>query len=133
MSRWGSHWAPARTPGARSSHPSLTGLVYNCTWLPAPSAPPREEEEVSCRQRALHRGSTLHANLMQAGVSMPHGELFFPSQNPQRQPRQPLRIWKEANTISAALMSSRKEKRTTFQATMPSGSRQVLQVRRSYR
>lgn len=58
---------------------------------------------------------------------------YFPSQKPQRHPRQPLRIWREASTISVALTSSRREKRTTFQATMPSGSRQVLQVRRSYR
>lgn len=53
---------------------------------------------------------------------------YFPSQKPQRQPRQPLRIWREASTISAALTSSSREKRTTFQATTPTGSRQVLQV-----
>lgn len=53
---------------------------------------------------------------------------YFLSQKPQRHPRQPLRIWREASTISVALTSSRREKRMTFQATTPAGSRQMLQV-----
>lgn len=52
----------------------------------------------------------------------------FLSQKPQRHPAQPLMIWRKVSTISAALMSSRREKKVTCHATMPTGSRQVPQV-----